>query len=89
MFSHEPFLTPPPPSPNRHAKSDEELTPADWAYIGWAVTDKARREAIAFNHPVTIGRNGWVIRLWPDGREERVKPITRPPIPPGTGRNGG
>jgi len=72
----QPFLPPPPPKPpDRRVTSEEELTLADWEYIGWGVTDKARREAIAFNHPVTIGRDGWVIDVWPDGREERVKPI--------------
>jgi len=85
----EPFLSPPPTGHvNPHAKSDAELTRADWKYIGWAVTDKARREASAFNHPVTIGKDGWVVRLWPDGREERVKPISRLPIPPGNGQHG-
>ena len=82
------FLPPPPPiPPKRHVTSEEELTQADLAYIGWAVTNKARREAIAFNHPVAIGKDGWVVDVYPDGREVRVKPYSRPTPQTGNGEN--
>lgn len=46
-----------------------------WMAVGRSAAANAINENRAMNLPITLVRDGWVVRIMPDGRQERVSRI--------------
>lgn len=51
-----------------------DLSPAEIQKIGHRAGLEAIKRTHAAGRPVTGVKDGWVVRIWPDGRIERIEP---------------
>ena len=62
------------PKAETTTKTAADLSPAKIAEIGRRAGLEAARETHAAGRPVTCVEKGWVVRVWPDGRVEKIEP---------------
>lgn len=55
------------------SKIAADLSPAKVAEIGRRAGLNAIKQTHAAGLPITGVKDGWVVRIWPDGREERIE----------------
>lgn len=49
--------------------------PVELAKIAARAGREAHQRALASGAPVLIAKDGWVVRIYADGREERIQPL--------------
>lgn len=55
-----------------------ELTEADLKQIDEILTDLTKKEhekTWAAGHAITIAEDGWIVKVWADGRKEKIQRI--------------
>lgn len=53
-----------------------DLSIAELAQVAWDGGQEVRRQLHEAGLPLVGIEDGWVVKVWPDGRRERVEPAT-------------